>query len=201
MHSATLSDVLFLILCCNKVYVSNDDAETWWSMRKPKSPLRLLVLEAPPVSGQQQQTASTRTHMRTQRVSLKVIFFFAVVFLRDLETRWYFRYQIPVIAAESNPQHWHFSQSRGFTPITRGITINHSCVLQAMGIIKVVHSTSLPHAYLIPFSATNTKRFSYLAYFSACNIPDKHCFWDSFRKFSFVLLCRGRFRIPVKLRC
>lgn len=75
MHSATLSDVLFLILCCNKIYVSNGDAETWWSMRKPKSRLRLLDFEMPPISGQQQQTASTLTHKHIQTVSLKVVFF------------------------------------------------------------------------------------------------------------------------------
>lgn len=127
MHSATLSDVLFLILCCNKVYVSNGDAETWWSMRKPKSLLRLLVFETPPVSGQQQQTASTCTHVHTHTVSLKVNIF-AVVFLRDLETQWYFRYQIPLIVAESNPQRWHFSQSRGFTPITRHHYKSQLCI-------------------------------------------------------------------------
>lgn len=51
MHSAALSDVLFLILCCNKVYVSNGDVETWWSMRKPESPLRLLVFKMLPIFG------------------------------------------------------------------------------------------------------------------------------------------------------
>lgn len=98
MHSATLSDVLFLILCCNKIYVSNGDAETWWSMRKPKSRLRLLDFEMPPISGQQQQTASTLTHKHIQTVSLKVGVF-VVVFLRNLETQWFFTHQIHVIVA------------------------------------------------------------------------------------------------------
>lgn len=143
-------------------------------------------------------------YAHTHTLFLKAISFcclFTVVFLKDPETRWYFGHQITVIVTESNPQHWHFNQSRGFTPIARGITINHSCIFQAMGVRKVVHSTNLFHTYLVLFSATKTKMFSYLVYFTPYNISDKHCFWDSFVKFSFVLLHRRRFCIPVKLRC
>lgn len=143
MHSATLSNVLFLILCCNKVYVSNGDAEARWSMRKVNLPLRLLIFETLPVSGQ--QTPSTSMYARTHPHSVSQCDIFSVVLLKY--------YSHSDILEIKSLQLWlnqihsagTSSQCRGFTPITRGINKNLSCVFQVMGTIKVVHGTSLHH--------------------------------------------------------
>lgn len=154
MHSAALSDVLFLILRCNKVYVSNSDAGTCWSLRKPNSPLSAcLSWKRCQSRGKWQHNP----HMHIYNTRFLYVKFFAVVFLRDLGTLQYFRHQIPVIGIESNPQHRQFSRARGFSPSSSDTAGNHSCVLEAVGIKKEVHSAALPPTCLFSFHSQTPK--------------------------------------------